>query len=109
MDFDLNENQKLLKKTAREFLSAECPARLVRSVEEKGIGYSRELWEKMADLGWIGLVVEEELGGSGAGFRGVRSRSGSSRRGRSAAVEIPFRAQRLLAGTVSLFSDLGER
>ena len=68
MDFDLNENQKLLKKTAREFLSAECPARLVRSVEEKGIGYSRELWEKMADLGWIGLPVEEELGGSGAGF-----------------------------------------
>lgn len=67
MDFDLNEDQELLKKTAREFLTAECPARLVREVE-KGSDYSRELWEKMAGLGWVGLPVEEDLGGSGAGF-----------------------------------------
>jgi len=67
MDFDLNEDQELLKKTAREFLTAECPSRLVREVE-KGTGYSRELWEKMAGLGWVGLPVEEDLGGSGAGF-----------------------------------------
>ncbi len=67
MDFDLNEDQELLKKTAREFLTAECPARLVREVE-KGSGYSPELWEKMAGLGWVGLPVEEDLGGSDAGF-----------------------------------------
>lgn len=68
MDFDLSEDQELLKKTARDFLSAESPAGLVRSVEEKGLGYSAELWKKMAGLGWIGLPVEEELGGSGIGF-----------------------------------------
>ncbi|MEX0801702.1 MAG: acyl-CoA dehydrogenase family protein, partial [Candidatus Binatia bacterium] len=67
MDFDFNEDQELLKKTARDFLAAECPARLVREVEQ-GSGYSSELWEKMAGLGWIGLAVEESLGGSGAGF-----------------------------------------
>jgi alkylation response protein AidB-like acyl-CoA dehydrogenase len=67
MDFDLNEDQELLKKTARDFLTAECPTRLVREAEQ-GSGYSRELWEKMAGLGWIGLPIEEDLGGSGAGF-----------------------------------------
>lgn len=67
MDFDFNEDQELLKRTAREFLTAECPTRLVREVEQ-GSGFSPELWEKMAGLGWIGLPVEEDLGGSGAGF-----------------------------------------
>lgn len=67
MDFDFNEDQELLKKTARDFLVAECPVRLVREVEQ-GSGYSPELWEKMAGLGWIGLPIEEDLGGSGAGF-----------------------------------------
>jgi 3-oxocholest-4-en-26-oyl-CoA dehydrogenase beta subunit len=67
VDFDFNEDQELLKKTARDFLVAECPARLVREVE-KGTGYSPELWEKMARLGWVGLPVGEDLGGSGAGF-----------------------------------------
>jgi 3-oxocholest-4-en-26-oyl-CoA dehydrogenase beta subunit len=67
VDFDFNEDQELLKKTAHDFLVAECPARLVREVE-KGTGYSPELWEKMARLGWVGLPVGEDLGGSGAGF-----------------------------------------
>jgi 3-oxocholest-4-en-26-oyl-CoA dehydrogenase beta subunit len=67
VDFDFNEDQELLKKTARDFLVAECPARLVREVEQ-GSGYSPELWEKMAGLGWTGLPIEEDLGGSGAGF-----------------------------------------
>lgn len=67
MDFDFNEDQELLIKTAREFLAAECPAGLVREVE-KASGYSRELWEKMAGLGWTGLPIDEDLGGSGAGF-----------------------------------------
>ena len=53
MDFDFNEDQELLKKTARDFLATECPAQLVREVEQ-GSGYSPELWEKMAGLGWIG-------------------------------------------------------
>ncbi|HEY1373868.1 MAG TPA: acyl-CoA dehydrogenase family protein [Candidatus Binatia bacterium] len=67
MDFDFNQDQELIKKTAREFLASECPARVVRETENRG-GYSPELWKKMADLGWTGLPVAEEFGGSGAGF-----------------------------------------
>lgn len=68
MDFDFSEGQKILRKAAREFLSTECPIQLVRSVEEKGVGYAPELWQKMAELGWLGLAVGEEFGGLGGSF-----------------------------------------
>ncbi|MBI4527378.1 MAG: acyl-CoA/acyl-ACP dehydrogenase [Deltaproteobacteria bacterium] len=68
MDFDFGEDQEILRKTAREFLNAECPAQLVRAVEETEAGYSAELWRKMADLGWPGLTVGEEYGGVAGSF-----------------------------------------
>lgn len=68
MDFDFTEEQEILRKSAREFLTAKCPASLVRAVEESREGYSAELWQKMAELGWLGLALPEEFGGSGGGF-----------------------------------------
>ena len=65
MDYALNEQQEMLKNTARDFLAKECPKSLVREMEEDEKGYSPELWKKMADLGWMGLVFPEEYGGSG--------------------------------------------
>jgi alkylation response protein AidB-like acyl-CoA dehydrogenase len=38
---------------------------LVKQIEETPLGYSPEVWKKMAELGWIGLVIPEEYGGSG--------------------------------------------
>ncbi|MSQ34082.1 MAG: acyl-CoA dehydrogenase [Dehalococcoidia bacterium] len=68
MDLGYNEEQELLKKSAREFLQVECTKKLVRAMEEDSKGYSPELWKKMASLGWQGLVVPEKYGGSGLGF-----------------------------------------
>jgi len=68
MDFELSEEQKILKKTARDFLKKECPKELVRGLEETETGHSPELWRKMAELGWMGLIVPEEYGGSGFSF-----------------------------------------
>ena len=68
MDFSLNEEQEMLKTTARDFLERECPISLVREMEEDEAGYSLELWHKMAELGWLGLVFPEEYGGSGGDF-----------------------------------------
>jgi len=65
MDFALSEEQEMLKKSARDFLSAECPKSLIRKIEEDEIGYSPELWKKMAGLGWMGLAVPEKYGGAG--------------------------------------------
>lgn len=68
MDFALSEQQEMLKNTARDFLAKECPKTLVREVEQDDKGYSPELWKKMADMGWMGLVFPEEYGGSGLSF-----------------------------------------
>jgi alkylation response protein AidB-like acyl-CoA dehydrogenase len=68
MDLGLSEEQELLKNSAREFLEKECPEEHVRAMEEDDRGYSPDLWKKMADLGWHGLMVPEEHGGAGFSF-----------------------------------------
>jgi len=68
MDFDLTEHQKMLKTAARDFLDTNCPKTLVREMVEDETGYPPQLWRKMADLGWIGLVFPERYGGGGGDF-----------------------------------------
>ena len=65
MDFALSQQQEMLRNTARDFLVKECPKTLVREMEQDEKGYSPELWKKMAELGWMGLVFPEAYGGSG--------------------------------------------
>jgi alkylation response protein AidB-like acyl-CoA dehydrogenase len=65
MDISLSEEQELLQGSARDFLQKECPIRLVRNMEEDDRGYDPHLWKQMADLGWTGLILPEEYGGSG--------------------------------------------
>ena len=65
MDLALNESQEMLRRTAREFLEANCPTTLVREMEASGKGYLPELWRQMAELGWLGLSLPVEYGGEG--------------------------------------------
>jgi len=68
MDFDLNEQQEMLKTAARDFLSKECPKALVKEMVQDERGYPPELWRKMAELEWLGLIYPEEYGGLGGSF-----------------------------------------
>jgi len=68
MDYGFSEEQKILRKTARDFLSKECPKAMVRQMAEDEKGYSPSLWKKMAEMGWLGLVLPSEYGGSGGSF-----------------------------------------
>ena len=68
MDLGLSEQQELLKNAARDFLEKECPETLVREMEEDEKGYSPELWKKMAEQGWQGLLVPEAYGGADFGY-----------------------------------------
>ncbi len=65
MDLGFDESQQMLKNSAREFLEQECPTSLVRAMEEDERGYTPELWQKIADLGWLGLALPEQYGGMG--------------------------------------------
>ena len=68
MDFGLTEIQQMLKTSAQEFLSNECPLTLVRELEDDPKGYTDELWQQMVSLGWTGLPFAEEYGGTGGSF-----------------------------------------
>lgn len=68
MDLGLSEEQEMLKNFARDFLEKECPEKHVREMEEDERGYSPELWKKMAEQGWQGLIIPDSYGGTGMGF-----------------------------------------
>jgi alkylation response protein AidB-like acyl-CoA dehydrogenase len=68
MEFALSKTQEMLKKTARDFLEKECSKSYVKEMEKDEKGYSTELWEKMADIGWPGLAFPEKYGGSNGSF-----------------------------------------
>ena len=68
MDLNLNEEQEMLRKMARDFFTNEYPKTLVREMAVDEKGYTPELWKKLADLGWIGIALPEEYGGTGGSF-----------------------------------------
>ena len=68
MEFELNEEQKILQKSAADFLKKECPKELVRRLDDSDKKHSPELWRKMAELGWLGLHLPEAYGGTELSF-----------------------------------------
>jgi alkylation response protein AidB-like acyl-CoA dehydrogenase len=67
IDFGLSEDQDALQRAAHDFLARECPPALVRETAKTPDGVPRALDQKMAELGWTGLVVPEAEGGLGLG------------------------------------------
>ena len=68
MDLGFDQSQQMLKSTTREFLERECPIALVRAMEEDPRGFTPELWQKITDLGWLGLPFPQEYGGMGLSY-----------------------------------------
>ena len=66
----LDDEQKMLSKTAREFVRRRAPASRLRTLRDSNdeIGFSWEVWSEMAELGWLGLQIPEQYGGLGLGF-----------------------------------------
>jgi len=64
MNFGFTEEQNILRKSVRDFMEKECPTEYVRELDEKE-QYPYEIYGKMAKLGWFGLPIPEEYGGSG--------------------------------------------
>lgn len=64
MGFDLTPEQQALRHAAREFMRRECPPEVVRQALAAG-RHSDALWRRMAELGWLGVAIDERYGGSG--------------------------------------------
>lgn len=65
MDFGLNETQELIRSSAAEYLSDRSPSDFVRAMATDERGYTDDFWREIGELGWLGLIVSEEHGGSG--------------------------------------------
>ena len=66
MDVLLDEYEDMLKSTAREFFERECPPELVRRMEEDERGHPADMWQKIAELGWLGFALPQAYGGEAA-------------------------------------------
>ena len=68
-----NEEQQYLKDTAKEFVQKNAPINHFRELRdsENETGYSKDLWKQMAELGWAGILISEEYGGSDFGMMGL--------------------------------------
>ena len=65
MDFKPSAAQQLLTATARDFLRKHCPPEVVQRIALDPRGVDDALWRRMAELGWQGLLIPPEYGGSG--------------------------------------------
>ena len=68
MDFAFTSDQTLLKNSARAFLDEHVKPAHVRALWDDPRGESEALWKEMAQLGWLGLALPEEAGGSALGL-----------------------------------------
>jgi alkylation response protein AidB-like acyl-CoA dehydrogenase len=72
MTFTLNEEQQLLKESARAFCSEQAPvARFRKQRDAKANGLDMPLWAEMSAMGWAGIVVPEAFDGAGLGYVGM--------------------------------------
>jgi alkylation response protein AidB-like acyl-CoA dehydrogenase len=68
MDFSLNEDQKMIADTVREFVKRELPIERMRKMRSDDIGFNKAVWKQMGELGWLGIALPESVGGFGGTF-----------------------------------------
>jgi alkylation response protein AidB-like acyl-CoA dehydrogenase len=68
MDFEVSEEQAMLREVSRSMLAAVCSPEYVRSFLGAGEGGDEKLWQRGVELGWTSLAVPEEMDGAGQGL-----------------------------------------
>jgi acyl-CoA dehydrogenase len=68
MNFEFSEEQLFIRDQARNFLSQESSAAVVRSVLDTDAPFDRALWQQIVDLGWTAMAIPEAYGGLGLGL-----------------------------------------
>ena len=68
MDFQFSADQDALRDAVRAFLVNEAGREYVRAMADDELGVTDEMWRRIADMGWTGLLVPETHGGLGLGL-----------------------------------------
>jgi alkylation response protein AidB-like acyl-CoA dehydrogenase len=66
----LNEEQTMLRDAAKSWVSEKSPVTAFRKMRDSGNpdGFDRAAWAEMAEMGWAGILIPEEFGGSGLDY-----------------------------------------
>jgi alkylation response protein AidB-like acyl-CoA dehydrogenase len=67
MNFELTDDQRAIKRTARDLLASRYPPETVRELAADERGFTESQWKELSELGWPGVIVPEEHGGLGLG------------------------------------------
>ena len=73
MPLVLNEEQRMLRDSARDFLSSHASVAALRKLRDTRdpLGYAPDLWRQMAAMGWSSIILPEQYGGLDFGFTGL--------------------------------------
>ena len=73
MKLILNEEQQFLKDTAKNFAEERTPVNHFRSLRDNkdDLLWDKDTWKEMVNLGWSGILIPEEYGGSNFGLAGI--------------------------------------
>ena len=63
MNFGFSEEQNLLRDQVARFMQQDCPMTKVRQLSKTESRFDADLWRQMAELGWLGLIIDEAYGG----------------------------------------------
>ncbi len=99
MNFDLSEEQTLLKDSIQKFIADNYELSVRRKQSKQKPGYSEEHWKTFADLGWLGLPFPEQYGGFGGNL--IDTMVVMEELGKGLALE-PYFATVILAGNALL-------
>lgn len=67
-DIEFSEEQQQLLEIAENFCRNKSPVSAVRAQIETDDGFDAAIWKEMTELGWLGIAIPEEFGGSGLGM-----------------------------------------
>src|SRR6056300_74689 len=73
MAFVLTEEQTMLRDMAKDFFTEQVPVANLRKLrdEENADGYDKDVWKQIVELGFAGILIPEEHGGTGFGPMGL--------------------------------------
>ncbi|OWU84174.1 acyl-CoA dehydrogenase [Oceanicola sp. 22II-s10i] len=67
----LNEEQQMLRDGAQDWVTDRAPVSAFRKMRDSGETTDKALWKEIAEMGWAGIVIPEEYGGSDFGLTGM--------------------------------------
>ena len=65
MDLSLNDTQQLIQDSARDFVRGACDRDVLLKLDRNPAGVMEGIWQQMSELGWTGMAIPEEYGGTG--------------------------------------------